>query len=247
MTRALGLAFAFVLAVSMWLPGTLVAAQATALVEQASPSESADSGSGSDSDDSPWPEFERVRIALLAGLIQPMVLEGGNLEVDFYYGRLVVGYSHGFLLNLRGGTVVGDAASQGLSFHLPFSTGLSVGYRFLEWLDVRIEGKVHRFETRDAASGQHLFSYTSVTLGFGVYAQYRPFYDFGVRVEPWLEGFMLVASARFWPNIWTSLDRDERTYTSPSTNAEEVHRANNIGIANSPFIFNIAIGYSVTF
>lgn len=243
MTRAL----TFALAVSMWAPGTLAAAQEVPEDEQALAPASVDSASGSESGDSPWPAFERVRIALLLGLIQPMVLEGGNLEVDFYYGRLVVGYSHGFLLNLRGGTVVGDAAAQGLAFHLPFSTGLSVGYRFLEWLDVRLEGKVHRFETRDAASGQHLFSYTSVTLGFGVYAQYRPFYDFGVRVDEWLQGFMLVASARFWPNIWTSLDRDERTYTSPSTNTEEVHRANNIGIANSPFIFNIAIGYSLTF
>jgi hypothetical protein len=234
---------AFAAALLMLTPQAIASAQDTTAEEPAALPSNLDA----ESDDEPWPRFERVRVALLAGLIQPIVLEGGNLELDVYYGRLVVGYSHGFLLNLRGGTVVGDAATQGLSFHLPFSSGLSVGYRFLEWLDVRLEGKVHRFETLDAATGQHLFSYTTVTFGFGVYAQYRPFYDFGVQADEWLQGFMLAASARFWPNIWTSLDRDQRTYTSPSTNAEEVHRANNIGIANTPFIFNLAIGYSVTF
>jgi hypothetical protein len=200
-------------------------------------------------DDEPWPSFERVRVALLVGLIQPILLRGGNVEVDLYYGRLVVGYSHGFLLQLQGDTVVGDAADQGLAFTLPYSTGSSVGYRFLEWLDARLEGKVHRFEVRDEATDQHLFAYTTVTFGFGVYAQYRPFYDFGLSsgFDEWLHGFMVLGSARFWPNVWTSLSRDQRAYESPTTGQEALHRAANIGIANTPLVLNLSVGYSVTF
>jgi len=197
----------------------------------------------------PWPDFERARVALLAGLIQPLLLQGGNVEMDLYYGRLVVGYSHGFLLQLNGDTVTGEAAQQGLEFTIPFSTGLSVGYRFLEWLDVRVESKIHRFDVRDAASGRDLFSYTTFTFGFGAYAQYRPFYDFDVSgdFDDWLHGFMLVGSVRFWPTVWTELPRDQREFDSPTTGRLESHQAAEIGIANTPIIVNLAVGYSVTF
>ena len=194
----------------------------------------------------PWPGYDEVRVAVVAGLVQP-ILGGGNVEVDLYYRRLVVGYSHGFLLNLEGDTVVGEAKDQGLAFRLPFTTGLSVGYRFLEWLDVRLEGKVHRFEVRDEASNQDLFAYTTVTLGLGTYVQYRPFYHFGVEAADWLQGFVLITSLRYWPQIWSSLDNDEKIYDSPFTGQQERHRSAEIGIANSPFIFNVAVGYLFRF
>lgn len=195
----------------------------------------------------PWEGFGEPRVALLAGLIQPIALRGGNVELDFYFRRLVVGYSHGFRLKLEGSNVVGDASDQGLAFNLPYSTGLSVGYRILEWLDVRLEGKVHRFDVRHEASGDELFSYTTFTLGVGVYAQYRPFYHFGVDFPKWAQGIMMVASARYWPNVASSLDHDERHYQSPAGGADMRHQAANIGIANTPFLFNVALGYLIQF
>jgi hypothetical protein len=199
-----------------------------------------------DEDDGAWAEMSHPELALLTGLIQPLLLGGGNLELDLYWGRLVIGYSHGFLLNLQGDTVVGEAAQQGLAFHLPYSTGLSVGYRFLPWLDARLEGKVHRFEVRDEGTGTPRFDYTTVTLGVGVYAQYHPFRDFGVQADEWLGGFLILCSVRYWPNLWTSLPNDEIDYDHPLLGEVE-HHAANIGIANTPLIVNVSVGYSVTF
>ncbi len=197
--------------------------------------------------DTPWEGFSDVRVSLLAGLIQPLVLQGGNVELDLMYGRLVVGYSHGFLLNVRGDAVVGAAATQGLRLHLPFSTGLSVGYRFLEWLDARLEVKLHQFDVYREGNDTALFSYTTLTLGLGVYAQYRPFRDFGVQTNEWLHGFVIVSSVRYWPNLWTSLEQNRRTYTHPQSGLDEIHDAANIGIANTPFIVNVSLGYTVAF
>ena len=42
-----------------------------------------------------------------------------------------------------------------------------------------------------------------------------------------------------------SLQSDERIYQTTEGNAQ--HRAANIGIANTPFIFNIALGYMFAF
>ena len=199
----------------------------------------------------PWEGFDRPRLALVAGLIQPILLKGGNLELDFYWRRLVLGYSHGFLLNLQGDTTVGAVKEQGLALHLPYSTGLSVGYRFTDWFDFRVEAKAHRFEVRDDQSGDELFAYTTVTLGFGIYAQYRPFHDFGIDEmiagHDWLNGFVFIFSLRYWPQVWTSLEDDRRSYENPTTGQTEVHDAAEIGIANTPVIFNVAVGYGVTF
>ncbi len=214
-----------------------LAARAQPTIEERAPTQA-------DEDD--WTEMSHPEVALLAGLIQPILLGGGNVELDLYWGRLVVGYSHGFLLNFRGDTLVGEAAQQGLALHLPYSTGLSVGYRFLPWLDARLEGKVHRFEVREASSGTPLFDYTTMTLGVGVYAQYRPFRDFGVQTDEWLHGFLVLCSVRYWPNLWTSLPNDELAYPHPSLGDVE-HHAANIGIANTPFIVNVSVGYGVTF
>lgn len=194
----------------------------------------------------PWEGFDEARLTLSAGLIQPLLLRGGNIELDFFYRRFVMSYSHGFALKLEGSTVVGDAKEQGLAFYLPYSTGISIGYRLLEWLDVRLEGKVHRFEARDGASGEELIRYTTYTLGLGVYAQYRPFYHFGVRVAGWLEGFVMTTSVRYWPTLATTLPNDEHVYNSGAGQSVR-HRAANIGIANTPFIFNVSLGYMLAF
>lgn len=196
-----------------------------------------------------WRGYAHPQLSLVTGLIQPIVLRGGNLEIDFYYRRLVVSYSHGFLLNLEGDTVVGSAKEQRLVFHLPYSTGASVGYRFTEWLDARLEAKGHRFEVREARDDRVVLTYSTATLGLGVYARYRPFFHVihPGRHPTWAQGFVITTSLRFWPNIWSSLPRDQRRYANSTTGTQEVHDANNIGIANSPFIFNVSVGYLFDF
>src|SRR5688572_5735688 len=83
------------------------------------------------------------RVSILTGLIQPIVLKGGNIEITYFTKRLSFDYSHGFLLNMAGGTITGDAKVQKLVYHLPYSTGLGIGYRFTSFFDIRIEPKIH--------------------------------------------------------------------------------------------------------
>lgn len=198
-------------------------------------------------DDGPWEGFDDTRISLLFGLIQPILLHGWNVELDVAYRRLVVGYSHGTSLDFRGSGVVGEPSRQGLEFHVPYTTGFGVGYRITSWLDLRGELKLHRFEVRDAASNADLFAYSTITLGVGIYAQWRPFADFGVHVADWLDGFVLMGSVRYWPMLWSSLHDGVRRYDSLVTGEEEIHRASQVGIAGTPVIVNVAVGYSVAF
>jgi hypothetical protein len=192
----------------------------------------------------PWSE-RGPELSLLAGLIQPIVLHGGNLELDLHWRRLVVGYSHGFLLSESGSTVVGAEKRQHLALDIPYSTGLSAGFRLTNWLDARAELKTHRFEVHyDGTDGirDHLFSYSTWTLGFGVYARWKPFERFG----GWAANIVTSTSVRFWPRIASTLDGpgETRSYYNRITGQQEIHAAADIGIANTPFFFNIAIGYA---
>ena len=197
----------------------------------------------------PWVGYDRPQLSIVAGLIQPVLLGGGNVEMDLHFRRLVVGYSHGFDLKLEGDTVVGEASEQGLALKLPFSTGFGVGLRVFEWLDVRLEGKVHHYEVREENAQEPSFDYTTLTLGTGAYIRYRPLYHFGLGASTpaWTHGIVLALSARFWPNIWTSLKDDAIAYDNATTASREVHQAQNVGIANTPFVGNLGLGYMITF
>lgn len=185
----------------------------------------------------------RFEVVAQAGLIQPALLGGGNLEVDLVLNRWVVSYSHGFQLHLEDSAVVGEAHDQQLAFELPFSTGFGFGYRLLDWLDVRAEAKWHRFAVRyadDSLANQPLFRYDTFTLGAGAYAHWRPWRS---RTD-WLRGWNLSASLRWWPKVATSLEDDRRAYESLATGQQETHHALDIGIRNTPLIANISLGYA---
>jgi hypothetical protein len=48
---------------------------------------------------------------------------------------------------------------------------------------------------------------------------------------------------RYWPNVASTLDDDEVAYMNQTTGATETHQAANIGIANTPIIVNLSVGY----
>ncbi|MFC3196487.1 hypothetical protein ACFOET_02550 [Parapedobacter deserti] len=189
-------------------------------------------------------------IVLLAGAIQPILLQGGNFEVDFYLPRIVFNYSHGFSLDMerKTGTTVGDAKKQSVAYHLPYSTGFGVGYRLNRYLDIRLEPKMHKFEayydgTRRQESVNQIVDYRTVTLGVGAYFRWKPF----EKQTNALKGIFTSTSIRYWQNVWTSLDNNKHQYVNRVTNKTETLKAANIGIANTPFLFNIGIGYSIIF
>ncbi|MBL7910547.1 MAG: hypothetical protein JNJ41_05805 [Bacteroidia bacterium] len=184
------------------------------------------------------------RFSVLAGLIQPMILKGGNIEMTYFSKKISFDYSHGFLLNMSGSTMVGDAKAQKLAYHLPYSTGFGIGYRLTSFFDIRIEPKIHSWEVYYDGETQNkvnlIKSYKTYSLGLGAYYRYMPFR----KKDGWLQGITTSTSLRWWPNIITSLKDDKFTYHNKITNKDETLRASNIGIAGSQFLFNISIGYT---
>lgn len=186
-------------------------------------------------------------IAVNAGLVQPALLGGANVEVDVRWKHLAVAYSHGWSLDLT--QQLGDEmTAQHVSLHLPYSTGLGVGgtfevKRLRSLFDLRLEAKLHRFEasyaSEDGRQHTRFADYRTVTLGAGAYWTVLPFR--GRRDA--LAGIDLSFSVRYWPRVASSLDDDALTYTNATTMREETHHAADIGIANTPLVVNLSVGY----
>lgn len=189
------------------------------------------------------------KFSLLAGLIQPVVLGGGNIEATFFTKKMSFDYSHGFLLNMAGsrGTLLGDALDQKLAYHLPYSTGAGIGYRFTEYFDVRFEGKIHRwkvyYDDLSQTKENLIQEYKTYTLGLGAYYRYQPFR----KKENALKGITASVSVRWWPNVGSSLKDDKFTYYHKIDNKTYTLPVSNIGIAGSQFLFNISVGYTFNF
>ena len=199
---------------------------------------------------SPEKPKKTKEVVFLAGTIQPLLLQGGNFEVDFYTPKMVFNYSHGFSLELESsaGTTVGEAKEQSVAYHLPYSTGFGVGYRLNKYFDIRFEPKLHKFEayydgTDRKESINQIVDYNTVTLGVGAYFRWKPF----EKQNNFLKGIFTSTSIRYWQNVWSSLDNNEYKYFNTITNQNETLKASNIGIANTPFLFNVALGYSIMF
>lgn len=183
---------------------------------------------------------------LVFGLSQ-ITLRGFNIEGNVLYKRFAFDYSHGVSLDMAGATLVGDEADQGLAVHIPWTTGFGVGYRFNEWLNLRVEPKWHRYElfydgdVQNAAN--EIQGYNTFTLGLGLYANLRPFKNKNNA----LQGIMIAPSVRWWPEVSTTLDEGQFTYLNRETERMEVHQSREVGIANTPFLVNISIGYGIGF
>ncbi len=193
---------------------------------------------------------EKYEVVFLAGLIQPLLLDGGNVEIEFYTPKFVCNYSHGFSLELtsENNTTSGEVQKQGLAFHLPYSTGFGVGYRLNKYFDIRFEPKLHKFEgyydgKERTIAENRVVNYQTVTLGLGAYFRWKPF----EKQNNFLRGIFTSTSIRYWQNVYSSLNEGEFTYENTFTSQTETHETLNIGIANTPWLFNVAFGYSISF
>ena len=181
------------------------------------------------------------------GLSQ-LTLNGFNIEGNLFLNRLALDYSHGVSLNLDNNFLEeGNDKTQGLDIHIPWTTGFGVGYRFNNWLNLRLEPKWHQFELyydgAEQSSGNLIGDYTTFTLGLGAYANLKPFKN----QDNFLKGIMIVPKVRFWPKVSSSLENDQLSYFNDLTEQQEIHEAREIGIGNTPFFFNMSVGYSVKF
>ncbi|MFC0183119.1 hypothetical protein SAMN04515674_10598 [Pseudarcicella hirudinis] len=144
---------------------------------------------------------------------------------------------------MSGGTITGEAKTQKLAYHLPYSTGFGIGYRFTSFFDVRIEPKIHSWEVYYDGETQNpanlIKSYKTYTVGLGAYYRYMPF----KKQDNWLQGITTSSSLRWWPNVASSLTNDTFSYHNKFSNNDEVLKVSNIGISGTQFLVNVSIGY----
>ncbi|MBO0937116.1 hypothetical protein J2I47_11215 [Fibrella sp. HMF5335] len=182
------------------------------------------------------------RFSLLFGLQQPLVLGGGNVEVNYFTKRMSFDYSHGFSLDLP---VAGAFKDNRLALHLPYTTGFGIGYRFTSFFDVRFEPKLHSWEVyadnAEQSLANRVAAFRTITLGIGAYYRYMPFKN---STSPVLQGITTSSSIRWWQNVSSSQANDTFSYTNKATGRTEQLDVPNIGIANTPLIVNIAVGYT---
>lgn len=185
--------------------------------------------------------------SLVFGLNQPIVTNGFNFELNYWFKGFVIDYSHGIGLQIKGDLVSKEAKEQGIAFNISHSIGIGFGYCFFRNFNLRVEPKIHIWEVfynnQFKSKTSKISEYTTYTLGLGAYYRWLPFY----RKENILSGLTIAPSIRWWPNIATTLKNDKLTYFNTTTGKEEIHKANNIGVANTPFFANVSIGYSFGF
>jgi hypothetical protein len=187
---------------------------------------------------------EKFKFSLVFGLNQPIVSQGFNFEVNYYTKYFVFDYSHGFNLHFKDNLVSDDAKAQNLKFKISHTLGVGIGYRVTRDFNIRIEPKMHIWNMYQAdkpySDDNILKKYTTYTLGLGAYYRWQPFRN----AENFSKGITVVPSIRWWPNVASTLPNNEYQYFNAQTNRAEIHKANNIGIANTPFFGNISVGYS---
>ncbi|WP_298117523.1 hypothetical protein [Flavobacterium sp.] len=188
-----------------------------------------------------WEKDEKGSI--LFGLAQP--LSGGfNIEGNYIYKRFIFDYSHGVSLDYKERNVTNSLENQGVAVHIPYTTGFGVGYRFKEWINIRVEPKWHRFEFYYNGETQNesnrITAFNTFTLGIGVYFAYEPF----KKQNNYLRGFLIAPSIRFWPTISSTLNNDRFVYFNKLTQRDEKIETFGPGIGFSPLIVNISLGYT---
>jgi hypothetical protein len=183
-------------------------------------------------------------MSLVFGLNQPVALNGFNFEINYWAKRFIIDYSHGFGLQLKNNLITDEAKKQRLNFNMTHSLGIGLGYRFTKQFNIRVEPKIHiwemyyddQFKNKQAL----IKKYSTYTLGLGAYYRWTPFEN----KNNFLKGITISPSARWWPNVGSSLKNNTFMYYNTKTNKNEEHKANNIGISNTAFFANVSIGYT---
>lgn len=178
------------------------------------------------------------------GLIQPLALQGFNYEIDYWTPKMVIDYSHGINLHIDGSEMGEEIKNQNIDFKVTNSLGFGFGYRFTKNFNLRLEPKMHTYQTfykgKEQVADNSIANFTTYTLGLGAYYRWLPF----ERKENWARGITIVPNMRYWGKIATNLPDGTVSYHNEITDQVESFEAPNIGIGNSPFIINITIGYT---
>ncbi len=189
-----------------------------------------------------WQTVNKINI--LFGLSQPLIAHGFNIEFNYIHNRLIFDFSQGIGLDFSGNTLPVSLREQNIEVHMPWTTGFGIGYRFRDWINVRVEPKWHRFEF-NYQNGQQVISneitsYNTFTLGLGIYGCYLPF----KKKSNYLKGIMISPSVRYWPTLHSTLPGNNFSYFNETTGSEQNIKTYGPGIQLSSWVVNIGIGYS---
>lgn len=185
------------------------------------------------------------KISILFGLNQPIVVKGFNIEANYIHNRLIFDFSHGVSLDFGKNLVSTELKDQNVVVHIPFSTGIGIGYRFTNWLNLRVEPKWHRFEFYYGGEDQNNSTIitsdkNNFSLGLGLYTFFRPF----KKQNNFLKGISIAPSVRFWPTVSSTFLDNKFSYQNKFTNRIETIKSPASGIGLSPVIINVSIGYT---
>ena len=187
------------------------------------------------------------RFNILFGLSQPLVAHGFNVELNYVHNRFIFDFSQGVGLEFSGTTLPSDLQQQQVVVHMPWTTGFGLGYRFKDWINLRVEPKWHRFEFNYQDGPQQntseITSYNTFTLGLGVYGSWLPF----KKKTNFLKGIMISPSVRYWPTIYSTQTGNSFSYYNTVTESIQQIKTYGPGIKLSPWVVNISIGYSFEF
>jgi hypothetical protein len=165
-------------------------------------------------------------LTVLAGLSQPILFAGANVEAEYLTRRFVLGYSHGVRLDIsRTASALAPAdRAERLAVRTPWTTGPSAGVRLTNRLQATVDAKAHRADVRHPDGGRA--RYTVFTLGPAL-SYTIPVYR-GVVVQPMV---------RWWPTVGTTLDGDAARFARRDGSAF-THRAMDLG-----FVPNVKVGW----
>lgn len=185
------------------------------------------------------------KITILTGLSQALVVRGFNIEANYIHNRFIFDYSHGASLDFNNNLVTEKLKNQGVVVHMPFSTGIGIGYRFTEWLNLRVEPKWHRFEFYYEGETQNSTNRigtdaNNYSVGLGLYGFFQPFKS----KENALKGITIAPSVRFWPTVASSFSDNKLVYQNKNTDKQETLPTLGSGVGFTPLIINVSIGYT---
>lgn len=184
------------------------------------------------------------QFSILFGLNQPLLLHGFNVEANYWTRKWVFDYSHGFGLQVSAKALDESYEVQHVKFRIPHSLGLGVGYRFTKAFNLRFEPKLHWYEAYyedDAYQKKNsIVLFKTYTLGLGAYYRWLPFEK---NAGAW-KGITIVPSIRYWQKVGSTLSKEGYTYYNAVTQKPATLKAPNIGLANTPVLVNISIGYT---
>ncbi len=187
---------------------------------------------------------QETKVSVLFGLTQPLFASGFNIEGNFIHKRFIFDYSHGAALKFSGNLVTDELQMQGLSVRVPWTTGFGLGYRFTNWVNLRVEPKWHRFEYYYEGEAQNkanrITADNTFSLGLGLYGFYQPFKN----QDNALKGLTVSPSVRYWPTVRSSFADGRYTYVNKNTDQTETLKTLDSGIGFMPLVVNLSVGYT---